>query len=88
MRNRPLDYFAAVILDISMPIIDGFEASITIYNYLNASQNVLQTENLAYRHWSTRRSRSLIFCLSADTSIATEQIIRLHPFDGILTSLN
>jgi CheY-like chemotaxis protein len=88
VQSRPLDYFAAVILDISMPIIDGYEASINIYNYLNESQNILHTEKPVKRHWSLRRSRTLIFCLSADTSIETEKTVRAHPFDGTLTSLN
>ena len=89
VQSRPLDYFAAVILDLSMPIIDGYEASINIYNYLNESQkNILQTEKPLNRHWSLRRSRTLIFCLSADTSTETQKAVRAHPFDGILTSLN
>ena len=77
-----------MILDISMPIIDGYEESINIYNYLNESQNILQTEKPVNRHWSMRRSRTLIFCLSADKSTETEKAVRSHPFDGILTSLN
>lgn len=88
VQSRPLDYFAAVILDISMPIIDGYEASISIYNYLNESQNILHTEKPVNRHWSSRRSRTLIYCLSADTSSETAKAVRAHPFDGILTSLN
>ncbi len=88
VQSRPLDYFAAVILDISMPIIDGYEASINIYNYLNESQNILHSEKPVNWHWSLRRSRTLIYCLSADTSSETAKAVHAHPFDGILTSLN
>ena len=83
-----MDFFAAVILDLSMPIVDGYEASINIYNYLNESHNVLHSEKPVSRHWSIRRSHTLIFCLTADVSIETERAVRSHPFDGMLSSLN
>ncbi len=88
MKSHPVDYFAVVILDITMPIIDGYEASINIYNYLNESHNVLHSEKPVNRHWSIRHSRTLIFCLTADISIETERAVRSHPFDGMLSSLN
>jgi CheY-like chemotaxis protein len=32
---QPNNYYDAVILDINMPIMDGFEACQLIFNYLN-----------------------------------------------------
>jgi len=88
VKSHPLDYFAAVILDISMPIVDGYDAIVNIYNYLNWLQNIPNTDKPVKRHWSMRRSRTLIFSLSAETSTQTEEAVRSHPFDGILPSLN
>ena len=71
-----------------MPIMDGYEASVNIYNYLNGFQNIPHTDKPVKQHWSMRRSRTLIFCLSADTSPQTEEAVNSHPFDGILPKLN
>ena len=32
---HPIDYYDAIILDINMPIMDGYEACTLIYDYLN-----------------------------------------------------
>lgn len=33
--SKPKDYYQAIILDINMPIMNGFEACELIYNFLN-----------------------------------------------------
>ena len=35
VRSQPMEFFAAVILDLAMPLVDGYEASVNISNYLN-----------------------------------------------------
>ncbi len=34
VKEQPRDYFHVIILDINMPIMDGFEACDRIYEYL------------------------------------------------------
>ena len=34
--SQPINYYSVIVLDISMPIMDGIEACDIIYKYLNA----------------------------------------------------
>lgn len=71
-----------------MPIMDGLEACVHIYKYLNESGNALPIDQpIGYRHWSMRRSKTLLFCLSADISSARRNIVWAHPFDNSFSSL-
>jgi len=74
VSEKPSDYFVAVILDINMPIMDGFEACIQIDKILNESGEVLPiSKPVKYRHWNARKSRTLLICLSADISSARKR---------------
>ena len=83
---RSKDYFTAVILDLNMPVMDGYEACDRINDLLNGSENMLPAQQLVCPR-SQRKSRTLLFCLSADVSDETYQMIKLHPFDEVLESL-
>ena len=87
IQKHQKDFFTAVLLDLNMPIMDGFEACDRINNLLNREELNLPDELLILPR-DTVKSRTLLFCLSADVSHETSQMIALHPFDGTLTSLN
>jgi CheY-like chemotaxis protein len=67
---HPTNYFAAVLLDINMPIMDGFEACKHIYNYLNTPSGNLVTLQKR-KSWKKRPSRTLLYALTADVSPET-----------------
>ena len=88
VKEHPPDYFAAIFLDINMPIINGFEACKSIYKLLNEGNELPINQPLGYRHWSMRKSRTLLVCLSGDSSEITRSEILKHPFDHTFTSLS
>jgi CheY-like chemotaxis protein len=67
VNAQPPNFFAAVLLDINMPIMDGFEACRLIYNYLNPPDGNQFTQQKK-KSWKNRRSRTLLFALTADVS--------------------
>jgi CheY-like chemotaxis protein len=67
VSTHPPNFFAAVLLDINMPIMDGFEACNHIYNYLNPPNGGLITQQKR-KNWKNRPSRTLLFALTADVS--------------------
>lgn len=67
--------------------MDGFEACDRLNLHLNAlEQNVRDQDQINYNE--PHKSRTLLFCLTADLSEETNSLIRLHPFDGVFKSLN
>lgn len=47
------DFFEAIILDINMPIMDGYESCKLISNYLNDSTPILAQKELLKHSYST-----------------------------------
>ena len=67
-----------------MPIMDGLEACQLIYNYLNQVEMGLTFEQpLAPSR--VRKSPTLIYCLSADYSPETHQLVKALPFDDFIS---
>ena len=88
IRSKPVDYYNAVILDINMPIMDGFKACNLIYDYLNQVYQPLSGDKLTKQEQlSLRKSKTLIYCLSSDLSPQTAQDIDSHPFDDKISYL-
>ncbi len=80
--EHPINYFDAVILDINMPIMDGYEACNLIYDYLNQIERRLPIENLGIKEkWMLRTSKTLKYSLTSDLSPDTIEMIAKHPFD-------
>ena len=64
------DFFEAVILDINMPIMDGYESCKLINNYLNDSTPILAQKELLKNSYS-KKNRALIYSLTSDYSELT-----------------
>lgn len=67
VSNNPPDYFDAVILDINMPIMDGFEACLLI------DQDLKSRSAYGLR-------RTTIYALTADDMPDTLEMIAKYPF--------
>ena len=51
----PLDHFSAVILDINMPVMDGYRACRLIYDYLTAKSDRFPSEVPDREQWKRVR---------------------------------
>ena len=71
VASHPQDYFKVILLDINMPIMDGYEACQRIYNNLTIADN----------------KRPQVYALTADTSPETTKMVADYPFDGMFSKL-
>jgi hypothetical protein len=72
VRSKPIDYFSAVILDLNMPIMDGYRACTLLFDYFNANNHRLPSERpFIERDRDAHISKTLLFCVSSDCSPET-----------------
>lgn len=75
VSSYPPDYFNAIILDINMPIMDGYEACVLIDQYLHQ-----RSHPNAYK--------TKIYALTADDSPETDQLVAQYPFTAKFSALS
>jgi CheY-like chemotaxis protein len=85
--SRPVSFFAAVILDLNMPVMSGYDACDRIHDYLLAAERDVFSDDDKNRELLNRGRKTLIFSLSGDSSSDTYRLLRMHPFDDHLESL-
>jgi len=64
-----------------MPIMDGYQASDLLFEYLNDYQGPLDGQSPLLGELCYRKSKTLIYSLSSDYSPDTLDKIKQHPFD-------
>ena len=64
VSSHPRDHFDAIILDINMPIMDGYEASLLISQYFKDKEEELNSYE--------QTNCALIYALTADSSEETK----------------
>lgn len=77
MASHPPNYFQAIVLDINMPIMDGYEACDRINEYLHTSPD-----------GSSEEFRPHIYALTADESEQTSAEIAAFPFHKQFSDLS
>lgn len=75
-----------MILDINMPIMDGYESCKLISDYLNDSTPIMGRNELL-GHDISFGNRSLIYSLTSDYSDFTNKKLRQYPFDNYFYNL-
>ena len=74
--DNSMDFFSAIILDINMPVMDGYEACNSIYDYL--TQDFVRLPNERPNRELENRARpekTMIYCLTGDLSPETDTLI-------------
>lgn len=74
VSSYPPDYFQAIILDLNMPIMDGYEACVLIDQSLHQRS-----------HPNTYKTK--IYALTADDSPETDQLVAQYPFTAKFSAL-
>ena len=78
-----------MVLDINMPVMDGYEACNYIYDYLTKNNARLPCEKPSREGKNFERpNETLIYCMTSDVSPATQAKIAEHPFDASLINLD
>ena len=68
--------------------MDGYEACLLIYNYLNEIEISLHNALLSLQdRLRLRVSSTLLYCLTGDCSPETKQNIAKYPFDGRIETM-
>ena len=74
MKSKPFDYYESIVLDISMPIMDGIEACTLIVAHLRQAVNM--QEEVKGEEQPIERKAPYLYALTSE--IDTEIIIRMH----------
>lgn len=72
VASHPKDYFSIIILDINMPIMNGYEACVRIDSYIAIGTG----------------QRPMVYALTADSSPETAKMVFDHPFDDMFSKLS
>ena len=90
VHSHPSNYFDAIILDINMPIMNGYEACNLIYKYITRTKDDLNLNinKIDSFKGSSYQKVPLIYALTSDCSEEANSAVSEHPFNRKFECLN